>query len=534
MDLAADGSYAYTLDNAAANVQGLRGGQQVSESFTYMVSDGLAAVETQLTIAIVGSNDGPQANADTASVREDDGLAASGNVLANDSDVDQGTVLSVSNAGVFVGHYGTLTLSGDGSYTYTLDHANPLVQALGRDAAVTEVFSYTATDDDAQPLSAASELTVTVHGSNDGPVAGADTAEVTEDSATTVSGNVLANDSDVDAGDSLSVANAGTYAGLYGNLVLAVDGSYTYTLDNSVPGIQQLGRGQALQEQFVYVTTDGLAEASATLTIKVVGSNDAPIVVSPVADQSGRENQLFSFTLPNSVFTDRDQGYTLTYSAWLVDESGQLQALPSWLGFNAVTRSFSGTPGSSNGGDYRLRISATDGAGAVASDDFMLAIADQGSLGGGRINGTNGNDVLNGGSGNEFLYAGNGDDLLFGNAGNDYLDGGNGNDILYAGSGNDKLYGGNGDDELHGEAGDDLLDGDNGNDYLLDLKGNNSFHGGNHNDIIQAGADADRIDTGNEADLADAGAGDDLIGTGNGDDWIAAGQGNDWIDAGNG
>src|SRR5262249_60507113 len=63
---------------------------------------------------------------------------------------------------------------------------------------------------------------------NDAPVAANDTASMTEDQ-TTVTGNVLTNDTDVDDGATLTVNSVGSFAGTYGTLQLAANGSYTYT-----------------------------------------------------------------------------------------------------------------------------------------------------------------------------------------------------------------------------------------------------------------------------------------------------------------
>ena len=65
--------------------------------------------------------------------------SATGNVLTNDTDVDTGDTKTVStvngsagNVGVAVaGTYGSLTLNADGSWTYTLDNADPRHQCAG-------------------------------------------------------------------------------------------------------------------------------------------------------------------------------------------------------------------------------------------------------------------------------------------------------------------------------------------------------------------------------------------------------------------
>ena len=46
------------------------------------------------------------------------------------------------------GAYGSLTLGADGSYSYTLNNAHPLVQGLDGNDTLTEVFNYTLTDGD--------------------------------------------------------------------------------------------------------------------------------------------------------------------------------------------------------------------------------------------------------------------------------------------------------------------------------------------------------------------------------------------------
>ena len=79
---------------------------------------------------------------------------------------------------------------------------------------------------------------------NHTPTAVADVSAVQEDTLVTATGNVLANDTDVDlAFDSrqhLNVTNAGTYAGVYGSLTMATDGSYNYTLNNNAANVQAL------------------------------------------------------------------------------------------------------------------------------------------------------------------------------------------------------------------------------------------------------------------------------------------------------
>jgi len=74
--------------------------------------------------------------------------------------------------------------------------------------------------------------------------------------------------------------------------------------------------------------------------------------------------------IPTGAFTDADTADVLKYTATL--ESGA--ALPSWLTFNGLTKSFTGTPTNDHVGDLSIKITAIDPAGNTASDVFKLTV----------------------------------------------------------------------------------------------------------------------------------------------------------------
>ena len=74
--------------------------------------------------------------------------------------------------------------------------------------------------------------------------------------------------------------------------------------------------------------------------------------------------------LASNTFTDIDAGDVLTYSATLADDS----ALPGWLDFDPVTRTFSGVPGAVNFGQITIKVTVTDQASATASLTFVLQV----------------------------------------------------------------------------------------------------------------------------------------------------------------
>ena len=300
LTLNADGSYTYGVDNANATVQALRTASgTLTETFTYTMQDtaGLTSSAT-LTVTIHGADDAPVAVADTASAIEaggtnngTPGIDPTGNVLTNDTDVDAGDTKTVSAFGS--GTYGTLTIKPDGSYSYAVDNTNAIVQALRTASDIlTDSISYTVRD--TAGLTSSATLTVTIHGADDAPVAVADIASATEKGGVNngtpgvdPSGNILTNDTDVDAGDTkiVSALAGGTIGaatvGTYGTLTLNGDGSYTYVVDNSNSTVDALTAADTLTETFTYTVRDAAGlTASATLTITIHGANDFPVVIT--------------------------------------------------------------------------------------------------------------------------------------------------------------------------------------------------------------------------------------------------------------
>ncbi len=509
--LQANGQYSYTLNNSAANVQNLTAGQQVSDTFTLQITDGIATVASSLTLNITGTNDAPVVQADAEAVSEDGTLTATGNVLTNDSDVDAGTVLTVANAGEYIGTYGSLALQANGSYSYTLNNNSGAVQNLAAGQQVSDAFTLQTTDGIA---TVGSSLTITITGTNDAPLVQADVGgALQEDGVQSASGNVLANDSDIDAGDVLSVANAGTYQGTYGSLVLQANGSYSYTLNNNSSAVQNLAADQQVSDTFTLQTTDGIATVGSSLTINITGINDAPVFAGVISAQSATEIVAFQLNLPTGTFTDVDAGDVLTYRATLIDGS----ALPSWLVFNAATQTFNGEPAYEDitaffgqaAASLALRVTATDSQGASATADFSLTVNQSpeltviGTAGDDNLRGASRNDIIDGGAGADAMRGGRGDDRYtadntadlvteFFNQGNDSIyssvnyvtpdhvenlfltgntavtaSGNELNNVIIGNGGNNSLAGGAGADLLAGWLGNDSLDGGQDSDSYL-------------------------------------------------------------------
>jgi YD repeat-containing protein len=120
----------------------------------------------------------------------------------------------------------------------------------------------------------------------------------------------------------------------------------------------------------VTATDSGGASASSSFSVTVVNANNAPVSTHAISAQSVSQDQHWTFTVPADAFTDVDAGDSLSYSVTLADGS----SLPSWLGFDALTQTFGGTPSNTDVGSLTIKVIATDGSGASASANFGLQV----------------------------------------------------------------------------------------------------------------------------------------------------------------
>ena len=113
------------------------------------------------------------------------------------------------------------------------------------------------------------------------------------------------------------------------------------------------------------------ATASTVLTVTVAHAYQAPTVTENIGLQSAVVGALWSYTLPDGLFTESIPGDTLTYSASLANA----QVLPSWLNFDANTGQLSGIPSADAGEGLSIILSATDEGGLSASTSLDLLIS---------------------------------------------------------------------------------------------------------------------------------------------------------------
>ncbi|WP_188735600.1 beta strand repeat-containing protein, partial [Shewanella inventionis] len=324
---------------------------------TYTTNTGATAT---LTIKVTPVDDATNAVNDTKTVAED--TVATGNVLANDTDID--STLSVSTftiagsntvytAGstVVTLTNGTLQLLANGNYTFT-----PNANWNGD----VPVITYTTN------TGATATLTIKVTPVDDATNAVNDTKTVAEDTVAT--GNVLANDTDIDSTLSVSTFTIAGSNTVYtagstvvtltnGTLQLLANGNYTFTPNANWNGDVPV---------ITYTTNTG---ATATLTIKVTPVNDAPVIndyTDTINDSIADGTVVYNVNDANTGIDKDIDGDALTYSfvhsngsQSLISEDGAfvIDAQTGVISVNDTTKI-----DYDNGSQIQLTVSTTDGS----------------------------------------------------------------------------------------------------------------------------------------------------------------------------
>ena len=279
-----DGSFEYVPD------EGFEG----EDSFTYLVrDDAFGSSVATATIMVETPNNDPDAVDDAVSGTED--APINGNVLADntngpDSDPDVGDILTVSRVNGQQANVGTqitlasgalLTLNVNGTFAYD---PNDQFEFLAVGESETDSFTYEVSDGNGGTDTAT--VTVTIDGVNDGPTATDDggTGYVTDEDTGFTTGNVLDNDSDIDASDSLSVESIDT-SGTLGLVTDNGDGTFDYDPNGQ---FEDLADGETATDSFTYTVSDGNGGTStATVTVTINGADEERNVVE---GEDGNDN----------------------------------------------------------------------------------------------------------------------------------------------------------------------------------------------------------------------------------------------------
>ncbi|HDS1735727.1 retention module-containing protein [Pseudomonas sp. BP8] len=212
----------------------------------------------------------------------------------------------------------TLTITGYNpstgvvSYSYTLTGAEQHATGDGSNT-VNEHLPVWVSDSDGDV--ATGSLDVIIH--DDVPQAVDDSNPVSaSEQQLELTGNVLNNDQQgadrVPGGPVI----AGTFTGTYGTLVLATDGSYTYTLNPDDPDFKGLKGGDSNVETFSYTIRDADGDSSSAVLTLNISNLDDPVTLGGVGINGDGlnvyERNLSDGSAPNAGALTQSSAFTVT------------------------------------------------------------------------------------------------------------------------------------------------------------------------------------------------------------------------------
>lgn len=362
--LAADGSLTYDPTTVTTPI--------TEDSFTYTINDGQFADSNDTAtvfITLENVNEAPVAAEDALVFAEDElfanGGGALGLLIGNDSDPDGDAIEIVAITGgppslptepgvlaagivsdtgrtadiLVLPVPGTLPDGNQFDVVFTPtrvvdgDVFGDPMDDLAEGETERFTFSYAISDG---ALTDTAEVTITVVGQNDAPVAVDDVATLDEDMTGVF--DVLANDSDID-GDTLSLVAVISSAG--GTAEIA-DGAIAFTPDADFSGPAIVG----------YSVTDGFETVNATLSIDILPVNDAPVATNDAFtfaedDVLAAGGMLFGEVSANDLDPDGDalEIVGLTSDSPIVELSPGFFQLLSAGGRSAILSSQTGVDG---------------------------------------------------------------------------------------------------------------------------------------------------------------------------------------------
>ncbi|CAK1810729.1 VCBS repeat-containing protein [Vibrio crassostreae] len=254
-----NGAWHYQVDNSLPNIQALTSLTSLHESFTIHTKDGTPQA-LEMTIGGIDDN-AVVTGLDTGTLIEDSTLHAHGQLTVSDLDLNQDHFQSEQ----LQGHWGSLSIQPDGSWTYDLDNTNPKVQSLSKGSTVTDIITVHSADGTPH------QITLTINGTNDAATVSTATIAVDEtDTAISTSGTLTS--TDVDNPDNAFTPDF--IAGTNGNLTIDANGHWVFTANSA---FNQLNVSDKVEETFTVSSVDGTAS---TIKVAINGTNNAATVSS--------------------------------------------------------------------------------------------------------------------------------------------------------------------------------------------------------------------------------------------------------------
>ena len=339
-------NHTFSLNPQASVFQSLKQDETRDVVVSYGITDGVATTPTQLTFKVTGTNDvatvsSPTVDMSVQSKNDPDHPGStlplstqtlSGQLVINDADAGQSTfgqawlgsgaptgALSLANAATrtFDTTYGTFSIQANGAWTFV---TNDAFKNLTSSNSFNDVLSVSSVDG-----TATSKITVHVDVTGDLPSVSTSIFQTSQ--ALSTSGRLIATDS------LASNLQVGTLSGTYGQLSVTNDGHWSY--EASIAAYRNLPVGAVETDTFTLKNSAGTNIG--TVTVKIVGTNEAPVVTAGVA--SAAEDGALVTVDALAHATDGDAAYNG------VDTGTTLSvvlptALPDGVIYDAATHSF--------------------------------------------------------------------------------------------------------------------------------------------------------------------------------------------------
>ncbi|WP_316678321.1 VCBS domain-containing protein, partial [uncultured Tolumonas sp.] len=220
-----------------------------------------------IQVNILGTNDAAVISAPVVDLTETNAvLTTSGTLSITDVDSPASFVALTNVAGS--NGYGKFTVNADGSWTYTANTAHDEFKA-----GITYTDTVTVTSADGTT----STIQVNILGTNDAAVISAPVVDLTETNAVlTTSGTLSITDVDSPA-SFVALTNVAGSNG-YGKFTVNADGSWTYTANTAH---DEFKAGITYTDTVTVTSADG---TTSTITVNILGTNDAAVISAPVVD----------------------------------------------------------------------------------------------------------------------------------------------------------------------------------------------------------------------------------------------------------
>ncbi|MCL9689311.1 VCBS domain-containing protein, partial [Legionella sp. EUR-108] len=220
-----------------------------------------------VTLVINGTNDAAVITPVTVNLTETNAILTTGGTLSI-TDVDNlATFVAQTNVAGSNG-YGHFTVGSNGAWTYATDTAH---NEFAAGTTYTDTLTVTSAD------GTTSTITVNIVGTNDAAVITPASVTLTESNAILTTGGTLAI-SDVDSPATFVAQNNVAGSNGYGHFTVGADGVWSYTTDTAH---NEFAAGSTYTDTLTVTSADG---TTSTITVNIVGTNDAAVITPAVAN----------------------------------------------------------------------------------------------------------------------------------------------------------------------------------------------------------------------------------------------------------